>query len=376
MDCRVKPGNDGCCWSAVDPRSFFCNPPGNAVEEGAMVRAVHVSRWLVCALAVLWSAGALAQDAAPTFKGKTVDIYTGYTVGGGYDLYTRLLARHIGKHLPGTPTVVPKNMEGAASIRFANWLYSVAPKDGTAFGTIGRGTALDPLLGQPGAQFDGTKFNWIGSANDEVSVCVAWHTTGFTTFDDMLRRELLIGGTGPGDDTVQFGKVLAGVLGARLKIIAGYPGGNDAVLAMERGELQGRCGWSYSSVKAAHPDWLAQKKIAILVQFALAKHAELPDVPLVIDLAKTEEQRKLLKFVFARQVMGRPFLAPPGVPPATVAALRRAFMATMADPEFLADAERSKIEITPVAGERIQELVAELYKTPPELTKRLADMLR
>ena len=341
-----------------------------------MGRAVRASRAVLCAIAMLWSAGTFAQDSAPIFKGKTVDIYTGYTVGGGYDLYTRLLARHIGKYLPGNPTVVPKNMEGAASIRFANWLYNVAPKDGTAFGTIGRGTALDPLLGQPGAQFDGTKFNWIGSANDEVSVCVAWHTTGFTTFDDLLHRELLIGGTGPGDDTVQFGKVLAGVLGAKLKIIAGYPGGNDAVLAMERGELQGRCGWSYSSIKAAHPDWLAQKKIAILVQFALAKHPELAEVPLVIDLAKTEDQRKLLKFVFARQVMGRPYLAPPGVPPATVAALRRAFMATMADKELLADAERSKIEITPVSGERIQELMAELYKTPPELTKRLAEMLK
>jgi tripartite-type tricarboxylate transporter receptor subunit TctC len=341
-----------------------------------MNRAVQASRAVGCAIAVLWSMGAAAQDAAPSFKGKTVDIYTGYTVGGGYDLYTRLLARHIGKYLPGNPTVVPKNMEGAASIRFANWLYSVAPKDGTVLGTIGRGTALDPLLGQPGAQFDGTRYNWIGSANDEVSVCVAWHTTGFKTFDDMLRRELLIGGTGPGDDTVQFGKVLAGVLGAKLKIISGYPGGNDAVLAMERGELQGRCGWSYSSVKAAHPDWLAQNKIAILVQFALAKHPELPDVPLITDLAKTEEQQKLLRFVFARQVMGRPYLAPPGVPAATVAALRRAFMATMADKEFLADAERSKIEITPVPGERIQELVAELYKTPPELTKRLAEMLR
>jgi tripartite-type tricarboxylate transporter receptor subunit TctC len=321
------------------------------------------------------STTAFAQD-APSFAGKTVDIYTGYSVGGGYDLYTRLIARHFGRHLPGNPAVVPKNMEGAASIRLANWLYTAAPKDGTAFGTIGRGTALDPLLGQPGAQFDATRFNWIGSANDEVSVCVAWHSSGFATFDDVLKKELLVGGTGPGDDTIQFAKVLSGVLGAKLKIIAGYPGGNDAVLAMERGEVQGRCGWSYSSVKAAHPDWLADKKIAILVQLALAKHPELPDVPLITDLAKTEEQQKLLKFVFARQVMGRPYLAPPGVPPATVAALRRAFMDTMADKDFMADAERSKLEITPVSGERIQELVAELYKTPPELTKRLAEMLK
>jgi tripartite-type tricarboxylate transporter receptor subunit TctC len=336
---------------------------------------LRLAAHLLFALLVALPPVACAQD-APSFKGKTVDIYTGYSVGGGYDLYTRLLARHFGKRLAGNPAVVPKNMEGAASIRLANWLTTAAPKDGSVFGTIGRGTALDPLLGQPGAQFDGTKFNWIGSANDEVSVCVAWHTSGFSTFDDVLRRELLIGGTGPGDDTIQFGKVLAGVLGAKLKIISGYPGGNDAVLAMERGELQGRCGWSYSSIKAAHPDWLASKKIAILVQLALAKHPELPDVPLITDLAKTEEQQQLLKFVFARQVMGRPYLAPPGVPPATVAALRRAFMETMADKDFLADAARGKLEITPVSGERIQALVTELYKTPPELAKRLAEMLR
>jgi tripartite-type tricarboxylate transporter receptor subunit TctC len=154
-----------------------------------------------------------AQD-APFFKGKTVDIYTGYSVGGGYDLYTRLLARHFGKHLAGDPAVVPKNMEGAASIRLANWLTTAAPKDGSVFGTIGRGTALDPLLGQPGAQFDGTKFNWIDSANDEVSVCVAWHTSGFATFDDVLSRELLVGGTGPGDDTIQFSKVLVSACSA------------------------------------------------------------------------------------------------------------------------------------------------------------------
>jgi tripartite-type tricarboxylate transporter receptor subunit TctC len=324
----------------------------------------------------LLSLAAAAQESAASFKRRTIDLYTGYTVGGGYDLYTRLLARHIGKHLPGNPTVVAKNMEGAASLRLANWLASAAPKDGTAFGTIGRGTALDPLLGQPGAQFDGTKFNFIGSMNDEVSICVAWHTVPFKTFDDVMQREFLVGGTGPGDDTIQFPRVLVGVLGAKLKIIAGYPGGNDAVLAMERGELQGRCGWSYSSVKAAHPDWLTEKKITILLQFGLAKHPELPEVPLITELARNEDQLRLLRFVFARQVMGRPYLAPPGVPPAIVAALRLAFMATMSDPEFLADAERGKFEINPVPGERIQQLVAELYKTPRELTKRLADMLK
>src|SRR5260221_4286934 len=225
-------------------------------------------RSIVCAIAALCAMDAIAQDAAPIFKGKTVDIYPGKAGGGGPALSGGLFARHIGKQLPGTPTVVPKNMEGAASIRFANWLYSVAPKDGTAFGTIGRGTALDPLLGQPGAQFDGTKFNWIGSANDEVSVCVAWHTVGITTFDDLLRRELLIGGTGPGDDTIQFPKVLAGVLGAQLKIISGHPGGNHSVLAMGRGGIQGPLGWSHLSVKGSPPDLLGPQGNPVPVAFA------------------------------------------------------------------------------------------------------------
>src|SRR6202158_4417184 len=305
-----------------------------------MIMRRSLAVWGAAALLMATPVAAGAQGAAGTLKGKNVDIYTGYTVGGGYDLYTRLLARHIGAHLPGNPTVVPKNMEGAASLRLANWLYTAAPTDGTAMGTIGRGIALDPLLGQPGARFDGTRFTFIGSMNDEVSICVAWHTVPIKTFDDMMQREFLVGGTGPGDDTIQFPKVLVGVLGAKLKIITGYPGGNDAVLAMERGELQGRCGWSYSSVKAAHPDWLAEKKIAILLQFGVAEHADLPDVPLITDLAKSEDQLKLLKFVFARQMMGRPYPAPPGVPAATVATLRRAFMATMADKDFLTDAER------------------------------------
>ena len=292
-------------------------------------------------------------------------------------IYARVLARHIGAHIPGNPTIVVKNMEGAGSLRLANWLYRVAPKDGSVFGIIGRGTGFDPLLSQQGAQFDGPKFTWIGSGNHEVSVCVAYgDRAGVTKFADLMSREMTVGGTGASADTDQFPRVVNGVLGTHMRIVSGYPGGNDIVLAMERGELQGRCGSSYSSIKAAHPDWLANKKIAILVQLALAKHPELPDVPLITDLAKTEEQQQLLKFVFARQVMGRPYLAPPGVPPATVAALRRAFNETMADKDFLADAARGKLEINPVSGERIQALMAELYNTPPALAKRLAEMLR
>ncbi|HEY7383002.1 MAG TPA: hypothetical protein VH743_04965 [Beijerinckiaceae bacterium] len=316
-----------------------------------------------------------AQSPADFYKGKTVEIYIGYSVGGAYDVYARLLARHMGKHLPGRPTVVNKNMEGAGSLRLANWLYNVAPKDGTVFGIIGRGIPFDPLLGGSG-QFDATKFSWIGSANDEVSICAAWHATPVNTFEDLLTRDMIVGGTASGADTDQFPKIVNGVLGAKMRVISGYPGGNEITLAMERGEVQGRCGWSWSSVKATHPTWVQDKKIKILMQLSLAKHPDLPDVPLIMDLAKNDEQRQILKLVFARQVMGRPFLGPPGIPDDRLTALRKAFMDTMKDPEFLAEAEKGKLEITPVSGEDIQKLVTDVYATPKDVAAKVGAMLK
>jgi len=333
-----------------------------------------------CALAVaimsVLVAAARAQSPADFYKGKAVELYIGYSVGGGYDLYARTIARHLGKHIPGNPTVVPKNMEGAGSLRLANWLFRVAPKDGSVIGTIGRGTGFDPILGQQGAQFDGTKFTWLGSANNEVSVCVSWNaTSGITKFDDLLTKEMTVGGTSSSADTDQFPRILNGVLGTKMRIVSGYPGGNDVVLAMERGEVKGRCGWSWSSVKSTHHVWLDEKKMTVLAQLALEKHPDLPDVPLVTDLAKTEEQQQILKLIFARQVMGRPYLAPPGILADRADALRKAFMETMADPDFLAEAEKSQLEITPVDGAHIQKLVAEVYQTPPEVQKKAAALI-
>ena len=327
---------------------------------------------LVASLVLGWilSAPAQAQD---FYKGRQIDLYVGYSVGGGYDIYARLLARHLGKHVPGKPTVIPKNMEGAGSLRLANWLYQAAPRDGTALGTIGRGIPFDPLLGGQGAQFRATEFGWIGSANDEVSVCAAWGRSGITRFEQLYSRELIVGGTGASADTDLFPKVLNGVLGTRFRIVSGYPGGNDITLAMERGEVDGRCGWSWSSIKTNHPAWVKDGTLRLLVQLSLVKHADLPDVPLVMDLVRSEEQKALLRLVFARQVMGRPFLAPPGVPPERLALLRKAFMQTMQDSAFLAEAQKLNLEITPVSGERVQELVAEVYRTPPEILGKAAE---
>jgi tripartite-type tricarboxylate transporter receptor subunit TctC len=330
---------------------------------------------IAAAALTLAASDARAQSVADFYKGKTVDLYIGYSSGGAYDLYARVLSRFIGKHIPGNPTVVPKNMAGAGSLLLANWLYNVAPKDGSAFGMIGRGTGFDPILGNKRAQFDGTKYLWLGSANNEVSVCVSWHTSGVSKFSELLSKELVVGGTGASADTDQFPKITNGVLGTKFKIVTGYPGGNEISLAMERGEVQGRCGWSWSSVKATHRQWYDQKKIHLLVQLALEKHPDLPDVPLVVDLAKSQDDRKILELIFARQVMGRPFLAPPGIPSERAAVLRKAFMDTMQDKEFLAAAEKAKMEITPVSGERVERLVKDLYATPPDISKKAADLL-
>lgn len=308
----------------------------------------------------------------PAAAQKPIELYVGYSVGGGYDIYARLLARHMGRHLPGNPVIVPRNMEGAGSLRLANWLYKAAPRDGSVIGTIGRGIAFDPLLGGQGAQFQATQFGWIGSANDEVSVCVSWGQKRVARFEDVFTRELIVGGTGATADTDLFPKIINGVLGTKFKVITGYPGGNDVTLAMQRGEVDGRCGWSWSSIKTNHPQWVKDGTINLLVQLSLEKHPDLPQVPLIMDFIKTEEQKAILRVVFARQVMGRPFLAPPGVPAERLATLRKAFDATMADKAFLAEAEKLKLEVTPVRGEAVQALVAEVYRTPAALLKKAA----
>ena len=313
------------------------------------------------------SAAVGAQSPADFYKNRNVDEYIGYSTGGAYDFYARVVGRHMGAHIPGNPTLVPRNMEGAGSLRLANWLYRVAPQDGSAFGTFGRGIAFDPLLIGKGDQFDATKFNWLGSANNEVSVCVAMKNSGVTKFEDLFTKELPVGGTGASADTDQFPRVLNGVLGTKFKVVEGYPGGNDVVLAMERGEVSGRCGWSWSSVKATHKSWIDEKRMIVLVQLSLNKHPELPDVPLVTDFAKSDEQRQILKIVFARQVMGRPFAAPPNLPQDRVDALRKAFMDTMADKDFLAEADKTDLEINPVSGEDVDKLVKEVYATPKDI---------
>ncbi|MFZ3338019.1 MAG: hypothetical protein WA776_07205 [Xanthobacteraceae bacterium] len=332
------------------------------------MRAAFVGTGFGAVLLVVASAAiALAQGASDFYKGRSLNLYIGYSPGGAYDLYARVIGRHMGAHIPGNPTLVPQNMAGAGSLRLANYLYRVAPQDGSAFATFGRGIAFDPLLLGQGDAFNAQKMNWLGSANNEVSVCVAMKSSGITSFQDLFTKELTVGGTGASSDTDQFPRVLNAVLGTHFKIVQGYPGGNDVVLAMERGEVAGRCGWSWSSVLSTHKSWITDGRMIVLVQLSLTKHPDLPDVPLVMDFAKADQQRQILKIILARNVMGRPYVAPPNVPADRIALLRQAFMDTMKDKDFLAEADKMQLEVNPVSGEEVQKLVAEVYATPPDI---------
>ena len=326
--------------------------------------------------ALLTSSCGPQQTAEEFYRGKTIQVLIGLSPGGAYDVYARMLARHMGKHIPGNPRIVPSNMEGAGSLTLTNYLYNVAPKDGTVFGTVNRGAPFEPLIGEASlARFDPAKFTWIGSVANEVSICAVWQRAGVDKFEQLFERELTLGGTGSGADTNQFPKVMNGVLGTKLKVVSGYPGGNNIDLAMERGEVDGRCGWSWSSVASTRKTWLESGSIKVLVQLALEKHKDLPDVPLIMDYAKTDEQRAMLRLIFSRAALGCPFLAPPGVPEERAAILRKAFDDTMKDPEFLAEAAQALLEVAPVSGEELQALIADIFRTPPEIVEKTRAMV-
>jgi tripartite-type tricarboxylate transporter receptor subunit TctC len=317
-----------------------------------------------------------ADDAASFYKGRTVTIDIGYSTGGGYDLYARVLARHLGDHIPGKPSVVPQNMPGAGSLKVVNYLANVAPKDGTVIATFARGMAMQPLFDKTGIEFDAQKLNWIGSITNEVSVCAFRSDTGIKTWQDMLTKSYTVGGTGSGSDTDVFPDVLRHMFHMKIKLVTGYPGGSDVILAMERGEVDGRCGWSWSSVKSTKYDLYEKKEIVIPVQLALKKHPDLPDVPLVTEETKDPKELAALKLIFGRQSVARPYATAPGVPADRVAALRKAFDDTMKDPAFLAEAEKTKLEVEPVSGQEVQNLVAELYQSSPEVVKIAAEAVK
>src|SRR5262249_3880675 len=271
------------------------------------------SRIGVITVALMLAGGesAGAEPVGDVFAGKTITMLIGYTSGGGYDIYARVLSRHMGRHIPGTPQIVAQNMPGAGSLRLANYLYNVAPKDGTAIGIFGRGMAMEPLIGASKTEFDARKFTWLGSGSNQVSLCVTWKDSVVRSGADMRAKEFTVAGEESGSDPDMFSTMLKNMMGVKLRLVSGYPGGPEMNLAMERGEIDGRCGWSWSSIKITRPDWIREKKINLLLQMALEKSSDLPDVPLVMDLAGSERERQILKLILGRQQMGWPFAAPP-----------------------------------------------------------------
>jgi tripartite-type tricarboxylate transporter receptor subunit TctC len=300
----------------------------------------------------------------------------GYTPGAAYDIYARTIARHLGKHLPGRPAVIPQNMAGAGSLKAANFLYNNAAGDGSTIGTFARGLAMQPLLDNQGIAFDARRFNWLGSPSAEVSVVFAWHTTPFRTMDDARERQMVIPATGSGANSAIFPFVLNAVIGTKCKVVLGYPGQAETMIAIERGEADGSAGSSWSYLASARKDWITDKKINILSQIAFKRHPDLPDVPLVMDAAKDETGRKVLELIFSRQMMAYPFVAPPGVAPARVAELRQAFDAVMKDPEFRADAARQSLDIDPISGPEIEAMLQKVYASTPDVIARAKEALQ
>jgi tripartite-type tricarboxylate transporter receptor subunit TctC len=326
-----------------------------------IARLIHLA--FMCGLLSV-SPAALAQSTPEFYRDKTVNLYVGYPPGGGYDVYARAIARHMGRHIPGAPNLIIRNQPGAASLAFVNELYNTHSRDGLVFGTFARSVPMDRLLGRPSTNFDPTQFSWVGSANAEVSICTVWHGIGVTSVADFMSRPIIFGANAPGSESDVYPTILNNPLGAKFKVVTGYPGTNDLMMAMERGETQGRCGMTWSALKSTLPEWVREKKIYVALQFAIEKHAELMDVPLVTELARNDEERAALELILAGQAMGRPFAAPPKIPADRLESLRRAFDLTMQDKAFLDEADKLGLEIQPVAGSRLQELVERMFSQP------------
>jgi len=318
------------------------------------------------AVIVVAALPAMAQD----IRGKDVNLYVGSGAGGPYDAYARLVGRHLGKHLPGNPNVVVQNMPGASGRRLISFMLNVAPKDGTAIATIQRGIPFEPLMGE--GQFDVDKIAWIGNANNETNVCMAWHASPVRTIDDVRTRGMVVGSSGPASTDSIYPNVLNALHGMRFKVVEGYKSVTETHIAMERGEVDGRCGISWDTLQALNADWLRDRKIRILVQIGLDKVAELAGVPTVFDLAATEEERQIWALWAAPLKMGRPFLAPPGMTAERVNLLRRAFDAAMVDRELRADAARMNIAIAPITGEQVADLLRQVYATPKAVVEKAA----
>jgi tripartite-type tricarboxylate transporter receptor subunit TctC len=313
---------------------------------------------------------AAADPVAGFYRGKTISITVPTSPGGDYDRRARMIARHMGKYIPGNPAIVAHNMPGGGGIVAANWLANIAPKDGSAMLMITQNLPVVQAVGMAAIRFDVRQFHWLGLTTNTPNTLAAWHTTGFRSIKDATARELIVGSTGVGSGSYYYPAAMNALAGTKFKIVTGYPGGNDINLAMERGEVGGRGSNSWESWKSTRPEWLRDGKIVILVQIGLKRHAELAEVPLMLELARNEEDRKVLTFISADTAISRPLVTAPGVPAERVAALRQAFDATMKDRNFLAEAGKSGMDITSASGEEAQTIAASIVDAPAAVVAR------
>jgi len=327
-------------------------------------------------IALLLVAGVTsAAGQGESLAGRSVQMIIGFGPGGGYDLWGRTVGRAIGRHLPGHPNVVPQNMPGAGSYMAANYIFNIAPKDGSVLGIIARDAALGPISGAAGARFHPVRLSWIGTPTKETNVCIAYRTAAVKTVQDLFAKPLILGDTGPGTGTRSYPKALNELIGTKFKLVGGFPASSDVFLAMERGEVEGICE-SLDSIKIRRPDWIATKTVSILFQGGAAPNPELKDVPFVRDLARGEEQKQAIEFLYAGQGIGRPFVAPPDLPSDRLAMLRAAFDATMKDPDFIAEARASKLELEPEDGEHLAALIAKIYATPKPIVDKVTALIK
>jgi hypothetical protein len=314
-----------------------------------------------------------AASAAESFAGKNVDLFIGAPPGGGYDIYARTLARHLGRHIPGQPTIVSKNMPGAGSARAAGFISSIAPKDGTAIAAIMPGAVMGPLLDERAeALFDPTKVLYLGTANNGTRICVSRKDSKIKTFDDLLTQKAKFGGVSANDSTREYGYLHKKTAGAQYDVVSGYAGTAEIALAIERGEIDGVCGWDWASFKSQRPDWIKDDKVNLLLQVGLEPNDELTrmGVPSVFKYVKNEDDRKVVELVISQQVFQRSYIAPPGLAAEQLGMLRSAFDATMSDKTFLDDAEKARLDVSPLSGIKVQELVQKLYATPKDVILR------
>jgi tripartite-type tricarboxylate transporter receptor subunit TctC len=321
------------------------------------------------------AAAAQAQSVENFYKSNAITMLVGSGAGGGYDVYARIFARYWTNHIPGHPVIIAKNMPAAAGLAAASTLYNGAERDGAVIGAFTNGAAMDPLFGNPSAHYDALRFHWLGSIGKLENVCFTWHTSPVKTIVDARAGEVIVAAAGATSNSAIVPKMLNALIGTRFKVVPGYDTSSGLTMAVERGEAEGICGLSWSTIKASRPHWIADHSLNVIVQMGLAKLRDLPDVPSALDLVPDAGNRQVLELILIRQEAGRPFAAPPGTPADRVAALRQAFADTLADPDFIAEAAKAQLEIEPMSGDEIEKMLAKAYAAPKAIVERAAELV-